>query len=61
MNKKTQEDLYREQKLKNLKDRGFKDEDGCVEAGLCPECFTSLRHEGGCLNCPNPVCGYSRC
>jgi ribonucleoside-diphosphate reductase alpha chain len=26
---------------------------------ICPQCGESLRHEGGCIQCPS--CGWSKC
>lgn len=32
---------------------------GTLHAKFCPECGSSLEHEGGCVSCRN--CGYSKC
>jgi ribonucleoside-diphosphate reductase alpha chain len=29
--------------------------------GFCPDCQQPLRKESGCLMCPDPYCGWSRC
>jgi len=30
-------------------------------AEVCPDCGTKLYHNAGCVSCPNPSCGHSRC
>lgn len=27
----------------------------------CPECGSILAHQGGCVECPNPACGWAAC
>ena len=27
----------------------------------CPECGSILAHRGGCVECPNPSCGWAAC
>jgi len=27
----------------------------------CPECGAILAHQGGCVECPNPSCGWAAC
>ncbi len=27
----------------------------------CPECGSILAHRGGCVECPNPGCGWALC
>ena len=27
----------------------------------CPECGSILAHRGGCVECPNPGCGWAAC
>jgi ribonucleoside-diphosphate reductase alpha chain len=32
-----------------------------VAQGACPECGSTMRHEGGCAVCNDPGCSYSKC
>jgi ribonucleoside-diphosphate reductase alpha chain len=32
-----------------------------VAQGACPECGSTMRHEGGCAVCNDPSCSYSKC
>ena len=32
-----------------------------VAQGACPECGSTMRHEGGCAVCNDPRCAYSKC
>lgn len=27
----------------------------------CPDCSSQLRKAEGCMSCPNPICGFSKC
>jgi hypothetical protein len=27
----------------------------------CPQCGSILAHQGGCVECPNPSCGWAAC
>ncbi len=32
-----------------------------IDAEMCPDCGDTIYKAEGCLNCPNPECGWSKC
>ena len=32
-----------------------------VAQGACPECGGAIEHEGGCVVCMDPGCGFCKC